>query len=74
MGFPEIGGAVLGVPIRRTIVWWGIYHVVPLCRETTTLPTSVNGNGSLTGDSDSNSTILTRGTHVHCEGLLNHLS
>ena len=24
-GFPDIGGTILGVPIIRTIVFWGLY-------------------------------------------------
>ena len=33
-GFPKIRGTFLGVPIVRTIVYWGLYWV-PLFRETT---------------------------------------
>ena len=33
LGFPKIGGTILGVPIIRTIIYWGPY--CGLCRETT---------------------------------------
>ena len=35
-GFPIIRGTILGVPIIRTRVFWGLYGV-PLFRETTTV-------------------------------------
>ena len=34
LGFPSIKGPLLGVPIIRIIVLWGLYWR-PLCRETT---------------------------------------
>ena len=34
-GFPRIRGTLLGVPIIRTIVFWGLYIGVPLFREIT---------------------------------------
>ena len=29
-GFPKIRGTILGVPIRRTIVYWGLYWGPPI--------------------------------------------
>ena len=34
-GFPKIRGTILGVPIIRTIIFWGLIMGVPLFWETT---------------------------------------
>ena len=47
-GFPKIRGTLLGVPIIRVIVYWGLYWG-PLFRETTILETPEVGSLTLVG-------------------------